>query len=385
MRRKKLEQKPNLDRMSEYAWALNKYGASLFYAGRYEAAREASHSALLITRKLVSQDRPRYEVDYANHLYNYVVDLQRSGKDEDAEEARIFAREALDIHERLAKKNWGRFASEYASALDQYGNSLSLVGRNKEALDYAKQATEIYQTLVHTNPGRFESYYAESLNNYAHHLSEAGEQEAAITHLREALEIRDRLRQKNPDRFEPSYVTSLTNYVAALGRVGRANDAIGYVLEAYMILKRLTQKQPQRFGASFLHSFYSYRFLSWLYQKEFNKDTQPQETILPLIPMDEQTVISVHGAFVGGCITTDLELRASEFRSVLSNWTALSKQQKKHSEEWRFCAAAWCAKFDGLLETSWQADWHKYCSNLNANIPSWMDEVGERLDFHFPT
>ena len=383
--RQRLNQKPNsVDRMVEYADALDSYGTSLFQLCRYDESREVSHNALSIMRKLLSRDRSRFEGSYAGYLFNYAQDFVEVGKDEDAEDALSYSREALEIRGRLVKKD-ADLEPEYANSLDQYACSLGNVGRKKEALAHSEQAVNIYRKLNAKN-GRFEDEYAEALNNYSVCLSDTGEIEKALTIGSEALAIRERLKQRNPDRFEPPYATSLANYAAGLVEVGRPIAALKPAREAYLISRRLAEKHPQRFGVALCDNFWLLRSVSWLCDDlEDSVDEHWLETVLLKISEYEQTRLKLKAAFIQACVTNKTEIRVQGFRYVLSTWPALSQMQKLLCAGYWYCASAWCEKFDSLKVSDWRVQWRDYLADCNGNVAFWLREVARRLEFEFPT
>lgn len=379
--RQRLEQKPNnADRSYEYARALDRYGSSLFYAGKYEQSLQSSHATVLLMRKLVARDRNRYEAAHAACLFNYATDLATMGQDE---AALTYDREALEVRDRLWKRDPNVYEAAYAQSLDHYGNRLAAVGEHQEALSKAKHGVEIYQKLATINPGRFEDDYAGILNNYCVRLSDMGHLQEALRCAHMGLEIRDRLREKNPDRFEPDYAQSLGNYAACLNDMGHPAEALACARDLQTILERLVQKQPQRFSPDLFKNFCRVRFLTWLCHEEITEDSSSMDTIRLAIPAHEQRITQIFGAFVEGCITKTGEARSRWFQFVLSNWNGLSLKQKYRTNADRLCVASWCSKFDSI-QTDWHADWHKYWRNHAGNIPVWMREVAQRLEFQFP-
>jgi tetratricopeptide (TPR) repeat protein len=91
--------------------------------------------------------------------------------------------------------------AEYARALGDYVVDLSRIGRYEQACEVGLDGLELYRRLTIKYPNRFEPDYARSLSNYASHLSDVGQNEEALDAAREALEIHKRLAHKSPDRF----------------------------------------------------------------------------------------------------------------------------------------------------------------------------------------
>jgi hypothetical protein len=370
-----------VDLMLDYAWKLDRYAAALFQTGRYEAAHDASHRALITIQKLFSRDRAQYEGTYSRYLFNYSTYLSHLGKDDEALKC---DREALEIRERLVKKDPDRIEPVYALSLDHYAAELSIVGRYQEARENSEKAVEIIQRLANDNPNRFEIDYARILDNYAYLLDDAGKTKDALVNSHKALKIYEQLVLKNPDRFEPDQAESLRNHASYLTNVGHLDEAIRYALEADAIFQRLAEKQRERFGADFLLNVHLLRLARWLCDESFINDKDSPGVMFPSHPYPTQSLIRLYVAFVEGCITNEREIRADRFRFVITSQCNLSERSKQHIKTCRLCAAAWCAKFDATTDANWEADWQTYLTNRDGNIPFWMAEVARRLDFQFP-
>ncbi|MEQ1837437.1 MAG: tetratricopeptide repeat protein [Candidatus Nitrotoga sp.] len=129
------------------------------------------------------------------------------------------------LHGTLVEKNrlkWQKKSSamdaedSFASKLNNFSVALYRAGRDDAALAHARQALEIRERLAKKNPDRFDPDYSASLSNYANRLGDAGRDDAALAHARQALEIRERLAKKNPARFsEDQFSTAYNVYFLA--------------------------------------------------------------------------------------------------------------------------------------------------------------------------
>ena len=250
------QKKPNdIESLNEYASVLTGYSVSLYRNGRNAEALDYARQALEIHQRLVKNNPNRFDPQLALSWNNYANRLSDAGRNA---EALNHARQALEIHQRLAQKSPDRFEPVLAITLINYAIRLNEVGRYAEALDYARQDLEIRKLLAQKDPDRFEPGFADSLDNYANHLGEAGRYAETLDCARQALEIRKRLAQKNPDRFEPSLATSLNNYAKHLGEAGRYAETLGHARQALEIRKRLAQKNPDRFEPELATSLSNY-------------------------------------------------------------------------------------------------------------------------------
>jgi hypothetical protein len=105
------------------------------------------------------------------------------------------------------------------------------------------------------------------------------------------------------------------------------------------------------------------------------------ETLSSEVPLYEQGFMRLYSSYVRGCASNNTWEHKHHFNLVLSVWRDLTGKYKEKSNPYRLCAAAWCAKFDGLAAIHWEADWSKHVADRDGNVPFWMREVARRLDF----
>lgn len=253
---KQFEKKTNdIEIADAYHDALLNYSNRLNSAGRNEEVLDNARQALEIVERLVRKDSDRFDPDYARSLSNYANHLAAAGRNEEALE---YARQALSIRKQLVQKNLDLFEHDHTKSLSNYAMYLSDAGHNEEALDHAHQALEIDKRLAQKNPDHFNAHYAGSLGNYSTHLSEAGRNEEALDHAFQALEIDRRLAQKNPDRFDPNYARSLSTYSTHLSEIGRNEEALESARQSLELHDRLAQNNRDRFEPDYAISLSNY-------------------------------------------------------------------------------------------------------------------------------
>ena len=261
-----VKQHKSVDFDEIHANCLNTYASSLSAPGESDEALTAAKQALEIMERLAKKNSDRFEPRYAGLLNNFANSLSNLGK---TDEALTTAKQALEIRERLAKKNSDWFEPDYAKSLSNYANHLSDLGQTDEALTTAKQALEIRERLAKKNSDRFEPNYASSLINYANFLSDLGQIDEALTAARQALAIMERLAKKNSDRFEPDFATSLSNYANRLSELGQTGEALTAEKQALAIMERLAAKNSDWFEPNYASSLHNYAiFLSDLGQTD---------------------------------------------------------------------------------------------------------------------
>jgi hypothetical protein len=94
----------------------------------------------------------------------------------------------------------------------------------------------------------------------------------------------------------------------------------------------------------------------------------------------------LYSAFVEGCLSTDSIARKNAFRKVLSHWNETSTADKFLAAPYWLCTVAWFATYEpaALEEIDWQAHWQQFVKQQNGNIPKWIAEVAQRLEFQLP-
>jgi tetratricopeptide (TPR) repeat protein len=382
--RDRFEKKPdNLDRMAEYARALNSNAVDLARIGNVREACEVSLIGLELYHRLTAKNPNRYEPSYALSLSNHASYLSEAGRDEEALE---HSHRALEIDKRLAHKNPDRHEPGYAASLSNYANHLSDVGLYEDALDYDRRALEIRERLARKNPNLYEPHYATSLSNYASHLGNAGQYEEALEYSRRALEIRERLAEDNSDRYEPDYAASLSNYANRLSEAGRYEEALDHARQSLKLYEQLAAKNIKRNAESLFASICFADFLAWLCDKERDVAKSDLDQVMASVPLHQHPLMLLFSAFVEACWATTRDSRVNAFRQALTVWNDLSIASKTRGEPYWLCAVGWCAKYEpaNLLETDWLDVWRRFAEQRKGRMPEWMVDVARRLEFEWP-
>ncbi len=230
--------------LPERARILNNLGNSYSDLGRREEALAAAARAVEIRERLAKRNPDAFEPDLAGSLSNlgaFHSDLGRR------EEALAAAARAVEIRERLAKRNPDAFEPDLAGSLNNLGSCHSYLGRREEALAAEARAVEIRERLAKRNPDAFEPYLAMSLNNLGLFHSDLGRREEALAAAARAVEISERLAKRNPDAFEPDLANSLTNLGTGYSNLGRSEEALAAAARAVEISERLAKRNPDAF------------------------------------------------------------------------------------------------------------------------------------------
>lgn len=247
--------KPSIDDWNILGLTLNNLSIAHSQLGKSTQALDYAKQALDIRQRLAKSKPDRFEAAWATSLSNYSNQLSDIG---DTTQALDFAKQALDIHHRLAKDNKERFEPDWAKSLSNYSNHLSEIGNTTQALDFAKQALDIYERLATDKPERFEPDFATSLSNYSNHLSDIGDTTQALEFAKHALGIHQRLANDKPERFEPNWASSLSNYAVRLSEIGDTIQARDFSRRALDIYESLAKDKPERFEPEWALSLSNY-------------------------------------------------------------------------------------------------------------------------------
>lgn len=368
----------------DLARSMNNLAIHLDEAGRDEEALDFALQSLEIRQRLADKDSDRFDQDLARSLNNCAKFLHDAGR---YEEALNHAKLDLEITQRLTGKNYDHFDPDLAMSLSNYSTHLNKTGRNEEALDHSRRALEISQRLAGKSPDRFDPDLASSLSNYSDHLSDAGRNKEALNCAQQALEIHLRLAQKNPDRFDPDLATSLSNYATHLMDVGHNEEALNCARRALEIYLRLALKNSTRFKEKQFSTIYYTHFLEWL-----TGDARGSYNLMDLnavpesIPQHRQSFHQLYASFVQACCSPERTACENAFKQVTALWNDLSLANKASVRNYWLCAAAWLATHEpaAISGLNWQAEWQKFNSQRQGNIPQWMLEVARRLGFKWP-
>ena len=253
--RENYKKKPNnVERMVEYANALDVFAVNLARMGRYQQAIDVGFIESKLYRQLAVKDPGRFEINYAVSLTNYANHLSDFGQ---CEEAFEYSRRSLVIYQRWGQKNTSNLDSNYGATIYTYAKLAADMDRYEDALEYSRQSIEFYQPLVQKSPEKFERNYAASLTSYSINLARAGRYEEALKHSRQSINIHQRLAQKNPDRFQSDYAASLSNHANRLSEVDQYEEALQCSRHCVEIYQKLAQMNPDRFERGFGSSLIS--------------------------------------------------------------------------------------------------------------------------------
>ena len=162
-------------------------------------------------------------------LYNLLGLLYKAQNQRDKAEKYYLA--AIEIRERLAKKNADAYEPDLATSYNNAGVFYSDQGQPEKAEKYYLAAMEIQKRLVKKNADTYEPALATSYNNAGIFYKDQGQPQKADKYYLDAIEIRERLVKKNADVYEPALAVSYIRYYLL-------KEDETYFNKAYEIAKR---------------------------------------------------------------------------------------------------------------------------------------------------
>ena len=173
-------------------------------------------------------------------LYNLLGLLYHSQNKPD--KAEKYYLDAIEIQERLAKKNAAAYEPELAGSYNNAGLFYSDQGQPQKAEKYYLAAIEIQKRLVEKNADAYEPYIAASYNNAGVFYKNQGQPDKAEKYYLDAIEIYERLVKKKAAAYEPALAGSYNNAGIFYKDQGQLEKAEKYYLAAIGIYERLVEK-----------------------------------------------------------------------------------------------------------------------------------------------
>ena len=186
---------------------------------------------------LVSQERPR-AIEVLSELEGLIGSAEQALRmegDRQATETAEGQHRPTDAEREMLAEGWLVLSALYAE-----------LGQHNRATPLVENAVRIFRQLAEANPIYLHGL-ASALNNLGKTLRVLGRREAALERTREAVSIFGSLAQKEPQTYLPDLALSFHNLGVLLGNLGRREEALTKAEEASEIYRRLAVEQPQRY------------------------------------------------------------------------------------------------------------------------------------------
>ena len=211
---------------------------------RSEEAEEYYLAAIEIKERLVKKNADAYE-PYLAMSYNNAGNLYSNHGQPEKAERYLLA--AIEIRERLVEKNAEAYEPYLAGSYNNAGIFYSDHGQSDKAEKYFLDAIEIQKRLVKKNAEAYEPYLARSYNNAGAFYYKQNQPDKAEKYYLAAIEIRERLVEKNADAYEPELATSYNNAGVFYHEQGHPDKAEKYYLDAIEKYERLVEKNAEAY------------------------------------------------------------------------------------------------------------------------------------------
>ena len=186
-------------------------------------------------------------------LYNLLGMLYHSQNKPD--KAEKYYLDAIEIYERLAKKNADAYEPALAASYNNVGAFYDDQNQPDKVEKYYLAAIEIYERLVKENAAAYEPDLAGSYNNAGVFYKDQGQPEKAEKYYLAAIGIRERLVEKNAEAYGPYLATSYNNAGLFYAKQNQPDKAEKYYLAAIEIHERLVEKNADAYEPDLAMSY----------------------------------------------------------------------------------------------------------------------------------
>ena len=208
--------------------------------------------AIEIQERLAKKNAAAYEPELAGS-YNNVGAFYDDQNQPDKAEKYYLA--AIEIRERLVKKNADAYEPDLAASYNNAGVFYKNQGQPDKAEKYYLDAIEIYERLVKKNAAAYEPALAGSYNNAGIFYKDQNQPEKAEKYYLAAIGIYERLVEKNVDAYEPYLATSYNSAGVFYKNQGQPDKAEKYYLDAIEIYDRLVEKSADAYEPDLAGSY----------------------------------------------------------------------------------------------------------------------------------
>ena len=211
---------------------------------QFEEAEEYYLAAIEIYERLVKRNAEAYEPDLATVYNNAGLFYAKQNQSEKAEKYYLAA---IEIRERLVEKNADAYEPDLATSYNNVGVFYDKQNLSEKAEKYYFATMKIYERLVKENADAYEPDLATSYNNAGNFYKKQGQPKKAEKYYLDAIEIRERLVEKNADVYEPDLAMSYNNAGNFYKKQGQPEKAENYYLAAIEIRERLVEKNADAY------------------------------------------------------------------------------------------------------------------------------------------
>jgi len=204
------------------ALSLQNLGATLYSLGKLDEAEASYREALEVNRRIVGDDHPHV----ASNLV--MIGAIISSRDNNYDEALALTREAIDLRRQVQGDNSAAVAGDLLYLATIHTDK----GDPAAAIPVVRESVEIYRRLAAEGNSAPE-WYASALNNMGLNLTLIGECSAALPYLEEGIEVYESLSGGDPANAG----NTRSHYGRCLTELGRYPEAESTLLAAYAAIQ----------------------------------------------------------------------------------------------------------------------------------------------------
>ena len=250
---------------------------------RSEEAEEYYLAAIEIYERLVKRNAEAYEPDLATVYNNAGLFYAKQNQSEKAEKYYLAA---IEIRERLVEKNADAYEPDLATSYNNVGVFYDKQNLSEKAEKYYFATMKIYERLVKENADAYEPDLATSYNNAGNFYKKQGQPKKAEKYYLDAIEIRERLVEKNADVYEPDLAMSYNNAGNFYKKQGQPEKAENYYLAAIEIRERLVEKNADAYESDLADSYNN----AGVFYDDKNQPNKAEKYYLDAIEIRERLV-----------------------------------------------------------------------------------------------
>ena len=250
---------------------------------QFEEAEEYYLAAIEIYERLVKRNAEAYEPDLATVYNNAGLFYAKQNQSEKAEKYYLAA---IEIRERLVEKNADAYEPDLATSYNNVGVFYDKQNLSEKAEKYYFATMKIYERLVKENADAYEPDLATSYNNAGNFYKKQGQPKKAEKYYLDAIEIRERLVEKNADVYEPDLAMSYNNAGNFYKKQGQPERAENYYLAAIEIRERLVEKNADAYEPDLAGSYNN----AGIFYKDQGQPEKAEKYYLAAIEIRERLV-----------------------------------------------------------------------------------------------
>ena len=224
----------------------------LHYLDSKGSAEEYYSKLLELYERLAKDDPGKYENKSAESYTEAGNFYGNQGNPEKAEQCLL---KAIEIRERLVKNDPEKYGNALAESYNCVGYFYNDRADSNKAEEYILKAIEIRERPVKDDPEKQESALAGSYNSAGYYYNNHSMPEKAEQYILKSIKIREKLCKSNPERYDGALAGSYNAIGNLYTNRGKFKEAEEYILKAIEIRERLASTDPERYDEELSNAY----------------------------------------------------------------------------------------------------------------------------------